>query len=244
MARVLAKAAAVLMLAGFAAGCATPPQDIAAIPGAPQLFAPSGVKTPLATVMPASTTAANIPPGFIGFCVRFPDQCQATAQSTASSITLTDASWQTMKRINSSVNDAIWPESDEKHYGRINYWTIPSDGYGDCKDYAVTKRKALIDAGFPEPALRVAVVVAPDGELHAVLTVTTDKGDFVLDNMRDSIVAWQDAGYTWLERQDPYHPMNWVSLQQPVLLAANSAPTTVMAVAALQTPSLNGTFTP
>jgi len=70
-------------------------------------------------------------------------------------------------------------------------WTIPTDGYGNCKDYALAKRKDLAAAGFPILALRMAIVITPREKRHAVLTVATDKGDFVLDNLENDIVAWK-----------------------------------------------------
>jgi len=104
----------------------------------------------------------------------------------------------------------------------IRRWTIPTDGYGDCDDYAVTKRKELLDAGFPVSALRLAVVYSPRTARHAVLTVTTDKGDLVLDNMAETIVSWNATGYTWIERQAATDPMKWVSLR-PSFVADNAS---------------------
>ena len=137
---------------------------------------------------------------------------------------LTDNNWRTMQLVNRAENELIWPEHDQKHYGRAEYWTIASDGYGDCDDYALTKRKELMGEGFPEPALRVAVVVEPNNQRHAVLTVVTDKGDFVLDNLRDAVVDEKDTDYAWIERQDPQHPLGWVRKQtRPVGEVASSS---------------------
>jgi len=44
-----------------------------------------------------------------------------------------------IRKINREVSKAIWPEDDQKHYGRAEYWTMPTGGYGDCEDYALTK---------------------------------------------------------------------------------------------------------
>ena len=40
-----------------------------------------------------------------------------------------------------------------------------------------------------------------DGEGHAVLTVKTDHGDFVLDNLSDEIRPWSATGYQFFKRQ-------------------------------------------
>jgi len=215
MGRVLARLAVVVLFASFVSGCATTVSNVGTIPAAP-LPASSG-----GTAIPDSAVAAVVPPGFISFCVRFADQCQAP-QDAPATITLTSDAWQTLKQVNSAVNAAIWAEDDEKHYGRAEYWTIPTDGYGDCEDYALAKRKQLIGAGFPEPALRIAIVITPREARHAVLTVDTDKGDYVLDNLNDDVVAWNATGYTWLERQDARRPMGWVSMQPPTMVAANA----------------------
>ena len=110
------------------------------------------------------------------------------------------------------MNGSIWPEDDKEHYGRAEYRTITDDGYGDRDDYALTKRNELMEEGFPEPALRVPVVVEPDKQRHAVLTVVTDKGDFVLDNLRREVVDERKPDYTWIERQDPERPLGWVKM--------------------------------
>jgi len=215
MGRILARLVAAVLFAGFVSGCATSVSNMGAIPTASQPASSSG------TAIPDFAVAAVVPPGFIGFCVRFADQCQAP-QDAPSTIAMTDATWQTLKQVNSSVNASIWSEDDQAHYGRAEYWTIPTDGYGDCEDYALVKRKDLIAAGLPASALRIAIVVTPREARHAVLTVGTDRGDYVLDNLSNEIVAWNATGYTWIERQDSRRPMAWVSLQTPTMIAANA----------------------
>ena len=214
MGRVLAKLAIVAIWVSVAYGCATP------IPSADAIRALPAASPPRDTAaMPDTSVAAVTPPGFISFCVRFADQCDAP-QHAPSTVALTESAWRTMQQVNAASNAAIWAEDDAVHYGRAEYWTIPTDGYGDCEDYALAKRKELIAAGFPEPALRIAIVVTPREARHAVLTVVTDKGDFVLDNLRNDVVAWNAAGYNWIERQDPMRPLGWVSLQQPATMVA------------------------
>ena len=212
MGRVLARLAVAALLAGFAAGCTTIVSDTGTIPETARSFPASSDGTAIAAVTP---------PGFTGFCVRFPDQCQAPP-GTPATVALTEAAWRTLNQVNSAVNASIWPEDDLAHYGRAEYWTIPTDGYGNCKDYALAKRKDLAAAGFPILALRMAIVITPRQARHAVLTVATDKGDFVLDNLENDIVAWNATGYTWIERQDAISPTSWVSLQPPTMVAANT----------------------
>ena len=85
-------------------------------------------------------------------------------------------------RINKWVNEPIKPMTDLEHWGVVEKWSYPDDGYGDCEDYVLLKRRMLIQAGWPREALLITVVRDKKGEGHAVLTVKTDKGEFILDN--------------------------------------------------------------
>lgn len=177
---------------------------------------------PSSTPMPQGVLQRDPPPGFISFCMRFADQCSSDANE-ASVIAISSNTWSKLKVINTKVNAAIWPEDDQRHFDRAEYWTISTDGYGNCHDYAVTKRKMLADAGIPLRALRVAVVVTPRNNRHAVLTVATDQGDYVLDNLTDDIVPWSTTGYQWISRQDSRNDWGWVALNgQPVQMASTA----------------------
>lgn len=163
------------------------------------------------TAMPDGTPTDSAPPGFISFCYRFASQCTASPNDAAV-VHLDGARQAVLDRVNRSVNHAITPEDDEKHYGRAEFWNIPTDGFGNCKDYALTKRRDLINAGLSERALRIAIVITPRNNRHAVLTVVTDRGDLVLDNLTDEIRPWTEAGYQWIARQDGGGEGGWVTL--------------------------------
>ena len=75
------------------------------------------------------------------------------------------------------------------------------------------KRKMLMNKGFSASNLLITVVLQPNGEGHAVLTVRTDRGDFVLDNMRNKVMNWSETEYTYLKRQDTANPGRWVKIQ-------------------------------
>ena len=96
--------------------------------------------------------------------------------------------------------------TDMDHWGVIEKWSLPTDGYGDCEDYVLLKRKMLIDAGWPREALLITVVRDKKGEGHAVLTVKTDKGEFILDNQNENVVAWTETGYRFVKRQSQSDP--------------------------------------
>jgi predicted transglutaminase-like cysteine proteinase len=72
-----------------------------------------------------------------------------------------------------------------------------------------------MQAGWPREALLVTVVRDQHGDGHAVLTVKTDKGEFILDNQRDEILLWSDTGYRFVKRQSQSDQNVWVSLGDP-----------------------------
>lgn len=216
-----------MFIAATLGGCATSgTAPVASIPSAPLSVLPpkpADLVVPMATApMPAAERSAVTPSGYVSFCLRFADQCAVTP-GAPKSIAMTPVLWTTLRKVNDGVNDAIWPEDDQRHYGRAEFWNIPTDGYGDCEDYALTKRKQLIGLGLPIAALRIAVVITGDGSRHAVLTVVTDKGDYVLDNMKSDVLPWDKTGFTWIERQDPSTAMAWVSLGAADTMLADRA---------------------
>ena len=90
-----------------------------------------------------------------------------------------------LTRINKWVNDTVQPMTDLEHWGVVERWSYPDDGYGDCEDYVLLKRRMLMQAGWPRQALLITVVRDKRGDGHAVLTVKTDQGEFILDNQNE-----------------------------------------------------------
>lgn len=153
----------------------------------------------------------SAPLGFTQFCSENPAECQSTRmQKTA--IPLDERSWRQIVAINAAVNREIIPITDQDHWGVPEHWSYPEDGKGDCEDYVLEKRRRLIRAGFPAQTLLITVVRDQRGDGHAVLTVKTDRGDFVLDNQEGRILAWKDTGYRFIKRQSDENPAQWVSL--------------------------------
>jgi predicted transglutaminase-like cysteine proteinase len=155
------------------------------------------------------TTRAPI--GWVEFCTESPGECHGGA-SEPRDIVMTQAAWRDLLRVNHWVNETVKPMTDMEHWGVIEKWSIPTDGYGDCEDYVLLKRKLLIDAGWPREALLITVVRDKQGEGHAVLTVKTDKGEFILDNQNENVVAWTETGYRFVKRQSQRDQNVWVSL--------------------------------
>lgn len=152
------------------------------------------------------------PIGHYDFCRRYPAECHQISKSAAPMV-LTPAKWQTMLDVNYQVNSTIKPETDMKLYGVKEYWNYPDSGYGDCEDYALLKRRLLMQDGFPASDVLLTVVLQPNGDGHAVLTVHTDRGDFILDNMRDKVLLWSDTGYTYLKRQSSLNSGEWDKIE-------------------------------
>jgi len=175
----------------------------------------------LAHVLPSEVTRP--PAGRVDFCARQPGECASTATAPRE-LTLSPETWKDLVRVNNWVNQTIKPLTDLEHWGVVERWSYPDDGYGDCEDYVLLKRRMLIESGWPREALLVTVVRDKKEEGHAVLTVITDKGDYVLDNQTEHILLWSKTGYRFVKRQSQFNPNVWVSLDdlRPALATATS----------------------
>ena len=154
----------------------------------------------------------RVPYGWADLCGRQPQECKVDVLDAAD-LRMTEKTAAILETINDKVNAEIAPVSNLEHWGTtLDHWDYPTDGKGDCKIYALWKRKLLIDIGFPRQALLLTVVRDLDGNGHTILTVRTDHGDFVLDNMVGTIRAWDATGYAYVKRQSQEDPNVWVSI--------------------------------
>ena len=167
-------------------------------------------------------SAARAPVGWIEFCAEHAPECE-TKTVEARDVLLTAKAWKDLVRINDLVNDKIKPVTDLEHWGVAERWNYPDDGYGDCEDYVLLKRRMLIERGWPESTLLITVVRDENNEGHAVLTARTDIGDLVLDNKRKEVLRWTDTPYTFVKQQSDRNPLVWSSLMPP---SSDSSPTT------------------
>src|SRR5580704_13145096 len=168
--------------------------------------------TTVAELLFISTGDATRPPiGWVDFCADLPRECD-TKPSTPRDVVLTTRAWKDLQRVNRMVNEAITPMTDLEHYGVVEKWAYPDDGYGDCEDYVLLKRRTLMQAGWPREALLITVVREKNGDGHAVLTVKTDRGEFILDNQNAAILPWYESGYRFVKRQSQSDPNVWISL--------------------------------
>ena len=168
--------------------------------------------------LPPITTAAlsqgtlPAPWGWRDFCRKNPADCSVQKNAAADPFVLTADKWKNILDTNTKVNQSIEPVSDMDHWGKPYSWDYPSDGKGDCEDYALLKRGLLIQKGVPASALLMTVVINRKGEGHAVLTLASDRGDYVLDNQTNEILSWESSGYRFVQRQSQTDPNEWVRL--------------------------------
>jgi predicted transglutaminase-like cysteine proteinase len=156
----------------------------------------------------------SVPYGWAEFCRRYAGECDS-GPLTPVDINLTPKTIREIGRVSQWVNAHVKPVSDMEHWGVIDQWDYPSDGKGDCEDYALFKRKILIEEGFPRQALLMTVVKDEHNEGHSVLTIKTNSGEFVLDNMNDEVKPWNRTGYRFVKRQAQFDQNVWVQIGDP-----------------------------
>jgi predicted transglutaminase-like cysteine proteinase len=154
------------------------------------------------------------PVGWVEFCAVRVLEC-ATTPSTPRDVVLTQKAIDDLVSVNRYVNETVKPMTDLEHWGTMEKWSYPDDGYGDCEDYVLLKRRLLIQAGWPREALLITVVRDRNDDGHAVLTVKTDRGEYILDNQVDEILPWFETGYRFVKRQSQKDPNVWVALGDP-----------------------------
>lgn len=163
---------------------------------------------------------------FIGF--RFDGESTELAQvsnsaavppSNAGATLIMDAgAWATVNRVNTKVNRDIIRKTDLANHGVEERWSTPLEEggkFGDCEDYVLEKRRALIAQGFPPGALSIAVVTTTWNTTHAVLLVATDKGEYVLDNLSPWVMPWDEAPYIFRKRQVAGEAFRWARVELP-----------------------------
>jgi len=151
------------------------------------------------------------PVGHYEFCQKLPQECNERTPKQAP-IELTRKLWATIVSVNNSVNTRITPRTDMEMWGKEEVWSYPDNGFGDCEDYALEKRRELMNIGVPAGDLLMTVARQPNGDGHAVLTVRTSLGEFILDNLQPRVQAWTDTDYTYLKRQSTENSGVWVTI--------------------------------
>lgn len=195
--------------------------------GAPALQAPTGGREP----GPASLAKSMADAG--PHSVLTMEQTTAQTPETGSEnveaapqierLTASPETMALLETVNRQVNRALRWRSDEDLYGMPERWAMPlsdaaagttGQAYGDCEDYALEKRAALIRAGLPAEALAIATAYSYATGHHAVLIVRLEGTDVVLDNETPWILPWTEAPYSWRAVQSGPSLLEWRALAQ------------------------------
>ena len=186
---------------------------------------PDAASAHISTASPFMRThgQANPPYGFVQFCDSFPKEC-VTGDATDGRFDATPERLAELDAVNTNVNTAIEPVTDQELYGVPEWWAIPKlqadgGGKGDCEDYALLKRQILIKRGWPVSSMLMTVVRDEKGEGHAVLTARTAQGDFILDNKATDVKLWSKTSYKFVMRQSYLNVKVWMSLDSKETLA-------------------------
>lgn len=185
-----------LLLAALLGGSTTHAQTLASLPAGTSSAVTTGEARPLLA--------------WVDFCRREPRECAVDLAEPAT-IALTPRLWQTIVSINRKVNAEIEAVTDQDHWAVPDRWDLAEDGFGDCEDFQLLKRKLLAEAGLPRRAMRITVVIDEKREGHAVLTIRTDRGDFILDNKTNAVLPWQQTGYVFVKRESQ-DGLGWAAL--------------------------------
>ena len=174
------------------------------------------VSSSSAFTAPASALSMKVggvtsqPIGHYEFCQSHKSECRAGVRTAPAKVT--DFGWSIVREINARVNRDITPMTDKELHGVDEIWSYP-DGAGDCEDFVLLKRRMLMEKGFAAGDLLITVVRKPDGEGHAVLTLRTAQGDYILDNLNNEVKLWTETPYRYLKRQASFHAGRWVSIE-------------------------------
>jgi predicted transglutaminase-like cysteine proteinase len=144
----------------------------------------------------------EVPPvQYQAFCATVPDDCRLTGPSQ---IAWTPETASLLEEVNRNVNAEIVFVPDPDHWGAEELWCYPEDGKGDCEDFALEKRRRLVALGLPSASLTMAIAIhAREYFGHAVLLAETSAGTFVLDNLGDALLCWDETPYIWERRERP-----------------------------------------
>ncbi len=150
---------------------------------------------------PTIQTAAITPLSLQYFCAKNRQECRGGGSGQ---VTMTPNLMAVLKQVNVHVNRAIRPQADAS-----DVWSLNPTA-GDCEDYVLSKRSLLIRNGVSAGSLRIAYTHTRRGEPHAVLVVRTSQGDYVLDNLNNSVKTLRQSGYN-IRSMSSSDPTRWTA---------------------------------
>ena len=155
----------------------------------------------------------SIPYGWVDFCNRHAEEC-TLGKLKPVDVRLTRQTWKTLNEVNNRPTTRS-SRSATSTIGarRSTIGTIRSTARATARSTRCSSASCSIERGFPRQALLMTIVRDLNGEGHAVLTVKTDRGDFVLDNLSPTTIRpWNATGYQFYKRQAQDDPNVWLSL--------------------------------
>lgn len=148
---------------------------------------------PPSVSMPTGDALTTLPPGYNDGVCNTSHLCQRVEIAI---IPMAAAVDDMLRQVNSDENRSVVAAPD---IGNPIYWRIADSG--DCKTYAVAKLRDLVDHGLPRGALHLAILRTETGDGHAVLTVDTSRGTYVLDNRYPEPAPWATLPYSLWTRE-------------------------------------------
>lgn len=175
---------------------------LAATPAAAQTYVEGGVHRP--------------PSGWLGLCRRHPNECPELYERLRGDrrgghmmrVELTPRRLAELREVTRYWNGRIWKRPERPG---VDEWTI-NTRFGDCEEYVLAKRNALLSRGWPRDALRIAVGYTSGGVGHAVLIVRTQHADVVLDNLTNDVLDIGSISHRLIAVQSNERPGSWAKL--------------------------------
>lgn len=151
------------------------------------------------------------PRPWLEFCREDPSRTQCTNEPTT--VEMTAGRFHQLMAAQDMVHRTTHQRPDAVEMG--DRWELIDRGRaGDCEDMALTKRDILMTWGWPAGALRPAICVinqeSSGSQLHAVLTVDTTAGTYVLGNLVDGVTTMDNSECSeWVMRSNGIH-WSWI----------------------------------
>lgn len=145
------------------------------------------------------------------FCITYPRECSESAAAASFFSEPTETLFAVLGVVNRYINKTIRPIGVTYRNVLADRWLL-SPLFGNCNDYAVSKRHELLRLGWPSGSLLLAEVVLATGEHHLVLVANAGDESFVLDNLKPDVVPLAAvAYYRWIKIESPDDPKFWIA---------------------------------
>lgn len=105
-------------------------------------------------------------------------------------------SYQFLEDLNLKINNNSQYKTDMEMYKVSEYWE-EGNYFKDCEDYALTKRRILLENGMDINNVCVVTCWTETNEYHAVLYVEIKDGSYILDNRFQYPISPSKLPYKW-----------------------------------------------